>query len=328
MEVSFLSTVSFSFFRLFALKVLVHIILLNRAYAHVHAYTQMMTAKMAKEAAANAPTNSATNLSTVFQKSTTNSVAAPAVKTASSEDEEKGKPKKSIFYPPYTGYDQPTRDEGQLVMPQLQTRRSYSDTSFAATALVKSDNGEEEEGEEDFCSLHSYSTDTSAQQRSILKSQPLSQTESKFRQFLVDVDDMQISHRKSVREFCFTNFCIRVAYVGMVYSCCYFVVFADENSTPRASRPSLFYCIHTILHAQFNRLLSCLYIIFMDPFVKCETCFTLQIFRLYRLHRPELGIWTYLYRPLVLVLWDSSPLHSTLNHWLVRQSEIHPLGHE
>ncbi|KAM3188472.1 hypothetical protein ACTXT7_000169 [Hymenolepis weldensis] len=216
---------------LFALKVLVHIILLNRAYAHVHAYTQMMTAKMAKEAAANAPTNSATNLSTVFQKSTTNLTAAAAVKTASSEDEEKGRPKKSIFYPPYTGYDQPTRDEGQLVMPQLQTRRSYSDTSFVAASLVKSDNGEEEEGEEDFCSLHSYSTDTSVQQRGILKSQPLSQTESRFRQFLVDVDDMQISHRKTV-------------------------LFVDENSTPRASRPSLFYCIHSILRAQLNYIPS------------------------------------------------------------------------
>nr|CDS31788.2 hypothetical transcript [Hymenolepis microstoma] len=203
---------------LFALKVLVHIVLLNRAYAHVHAYTQMMTAKMTKEAVANTLTNSVTDSFTVSQKSTTNSAAATTVKTASSGDEEKPKRKTGIFYPPYTGYDQPTRDEGQLAMPQLQPRRSYSDTSFvAAAALPKLDSEEEEEvedGEEEFCSLNSYSTDTSSQQRNILKSPLHSETEARFRQFLVDADDMQISHRKTV-------------------------IFADENSTPRASSSNL-----------------------------------------------------------------------------------------
>lgn len=194
------------------MKVLVHVILLNRAYAHVHAYTQMMTAKLAKEAMLvnTQASTTATALSTGQSKSSGN--VSTATNGKSGHGMEGSKRKTSIFYPPYTGYDQPTRDEGQLAMPKLQSRRSYSDTSFlaaaqAAAALVKSEKDEDEveeepEPEEDFCSLQSYSTDVSAQHRGKLKSPSHLETEAKFRQFLVDVDDMQISYRKAPREFC------------------------------------------------------------------------------------------------------------------------------
>ncbi|KAM7540884.1 hypothetical protein Aperf_G00000039262 [Anoplocephala perfoliata] len=183
---------------LFVLKVLVHIILLNRAYAHVHAYTQMMTAKMAKEAAA-----SATDSAAVSSAASLKNATVANTKSAVSGKEEKDK---RMFYPPYTGYDQPTRDEGQLAMPQLLTRRSYSDTNFsaaaaavAAAAPVKSDDIEEEGGDteeqEDFCSLLSSSTDNSTQPQRAVPKSPLSEIEARFRQFLVDVDDMEICHR-------------------------------------------------------------------------------------------------------------------------------------
>ncbi|KAL5967093.1 hypothetical protein TSMEX_005157 [Taenia solium] len=201
---------------LFALKVLVHIILLNRAYIHVQAYTQMMTAKLAKEAAMAATTTAVSSTSTKTSVTTTTSTDRGAV--VGGTDEVEVKRKTSIFYPPYTGYDQPTRDEGQLAMPQLPPRRSHSDTtcvspvvlaecpSVATVATTPTDGDSEgtnivEEVEEDFCSLQSFSTDTSAgwlRQRSFLKT-PLLDTEARFRHFLVDADDVLIRHRKTVQ---------------------------------------------------------------------------------------------------------------------------------
>ncbi|VDM18651.1 unnamed protein product [Hydatigera taeniaeformis] len=201
---------------LFVLKVLVHIILLNRAYAHVQAYTQLMTSKLAKEAAM-APTT--TGVSPILTKTSTTAAASNTGITAVGGTEEvEVKRKTTIFYPPYTGYDQPTRDEGQLAMPQLPPRRSHSDTACVppivlpkylspATAITTPTDGDSEEAniaddvEEDFCSLHSFSTDTSPgwlRQRSLLKA-PLLDIEARFRHFLVDDDDMHISHRRTDR---------------------------------------------------------------------------------------------------------------------------------
>ena len=174
---------------------LVHIILLNRAYAHVHSYTQMMTSKMTKEAVAKTSTSpSPTSLVTV------------TTKTASTEVEVKRK--SSIFYPPYSGYDQPTRDEGQLSMPLLYPRRSHSDSTNLTYTLISAGDfiatttaDEETDAPEDFHSIHSFSADTSttlSQPRSILKSSQF-EMETRFRQFLVDTDEMQIRHRKTIR---------------------------------------------------------------------------------------------------------------------------------
>nr|CDS16479.1 Membrane proteinTapt1 CMV receptor [Echinococcus granulosus] len=201
---------------LFALKVLVHIILLNRAYAHVQAYTQMMTAKLAKEASMTATTTTVSAVSTKTSVATAASSGRSAVIEAT--DEVEVKRKTSIFYPPYTGYDQPTRDEGQLAMPRLPPRRSHSDTNCvssvvvtecpsAATVATNPTAGDDEETniadevEEDFCSLQSLSTDTSAgwlRQRSFLKTPP-SDKEARFRHILMDADDMQVCHRRIVQ---------------------------------------------------------------------------------------------------------------------------------
>lgn len=195
---------------------LVHIILLNRAYVHVQAYTQMMTAKLTKEAAMAATTTAVSSTST--KTSVTTAVSSGRSTVVGDTDEVEVKRTTSIFYPPYTGYDQPTRDEGQLAMPQLPPRRSHSDTTCvptavltecpsAATAATTPTDGDSEgtniadEVEEDFCSLQSFSTDTSAgwlRQRSFLKA-PLPDKETRFRHFLVDTDDMQVRHRKTVR---------------------------------------------------------------------------------------------------------------------------------
>ena len=169
-----------------------------------------MTTKMAKEAAAKTSVSpTPTNAS-----ATCAGPATTANKTGVPEGEVKRKG--SMFYPPYTGYDQPTRDdEGQLSMPQLWPRRSQSDstnpasalltaidlTNTAAAATTTATADEETDVPEDFYSIQSFSTDASvvfSQPRSILKS-PQPELEARFRQFLVDADEMQISHRKGAR---------------------------------------------------------------------------------------------------------------------------------
>lgn len=196
----------------------------------------MMTSKMAKEAAASAA-NSAATTAAPLKSTTVASTKAPV-----SDEEEKVK---RMFYPPYTGYDQPTRDEGQLAMPQLLTRRSYSDTNFiaaaAAAASVKSDGVEEggdAEEQEDFCSLSSSSTDNSTQLQGGILNSPQLEIEARFRQFLVDMDEMEIHHRGTIRAF-YPASCDVVLWI-----CPSFTFSAlgslDELSAPRASNPRPF----------------------------------------------------------------------------------------
>lgn len=250
----------FSLCRLFAIKVLVHIVLLNLAYRHVHAYTQMTIAKLAKEAAstsngANGPTSTAPSATTTTviaphssagpttaanTSTTPNKKQQPTFATVGSrrrdlpESSTNGQRRKvGIFYSPYTGYDQPTRDEGQLAMPQVQhaillQRRSNSDStclagppqltmegSFKFTAPKSSSASQTSSQtvaeEEKFSSLNSLTGDNLQQQaiqpqKGILKSSGMvgGDVDPRFRQFLCDSDDMLVRQRKHLGKVWFT----------------------------------------------------------------------------------------------------------------------------
>ncbi|VDD77420.1 unnamed protein product [Mesocestoides corti] len=201
---------------LFAFKVLAHIVLLNRAYTHVQAYTQMMTAKLAKETASTTATAQFSNKTSNF----------PSGKGPAEDDAPKRKT--SMFYPPYTGYDQPTRDDYQLAMPQLPYRRTHSDsTCISMPHAVKEgtprlpqsyDPGDTAESIDEFSSLNSFPTNSAETpihqrpppppppQKGILKvvgwpveeAEVGEETDSRFRQFLLDADDMQICRRRNI----------------------------------------------------------------------------------------------------------------------------------
>ncbi|VDL92882.1 unnamed protein product [Schistocephalus solidus] len=119
---------------MFLVKLLAHLLLLRLAYNHVHAYTVAMTTKLSTGAAAagggtsdmasSAGAQGAPVSSTDAMRYAT-SAAAASIPTDTVKSQKRG-----VFFHPYTGYDLPTRDDGQFAMPHpVIPQRSHSDST-------------------------------------------------------------------------------------------------------------------------------------------------------------------------------------------------------
>ncbi|KAL7063561.1 hypothetical protein AAHC03_01121 [Spirometra sp. Aus1] len=128
---------------MFLVKLLAHLLLLRLAYGHVHAYTVAMTAKLTASASAGGGVSevaSGTGAQGAPVGNSSSDVMRYATAAASIPTDTARPQKRGVFFHPYTGYDLPTRDEGQFAMPRpVIPQRSHSDSTCQSVPQIAED---------------------------------------------------------------------------------------------------------------------------------------------------------------------------------------------